>query len=263
MQAGGIERSYILHVPPQYDGSRPVPLVLNFHGFGSNAAEQALYSRLPQKADEAGFILVTPDGTGTPRRWNLIPGQQPDEVAFVSELLDGLESRLCVDTKRVFATGMSNGAALSSRLACALSDRITAAAPVAALVYPVLVCNGTESPTAIIAFHGTDDACVPFEGGTSTCGMGFTIPPIAGAAENWARHNGCDMAASRTQLTEHVRVVAYSGCREEASVVLYVVEGGGHTWPGSANVPRLGGVTREIDATDLIWEFFVGQGNLQ
>ncbi|HEY8172149.1 MAG TPA: PHB depolymerase family esterase [Dehalococcoidia bacterium] len=259
--SGGIERSYILHVPPQYDGSQAVPLVLNFHGFGSGATQQANYSRFPAKADEAGFIAVTPDGTGTPRRWNLFPTGQPDDIAFVRDLLDSLEANLCIDGKRVFVAGISNGAAFSMQLACAMPDRIAAAAAVAALTYPLRCTDGTQ--TGVIAFHGTADPCVPFTGGTSACGLMLPVAPIETSALNWAKHDGCNQTPSVTQLTEHVRVTAYSECRDNVSVVLYVVDGGGHTWPGSIDVARLGPTTHEIDATDLIWEYFVGQGNLR
>ncbi|TAK64035.1 MAG: hypothetical protein EPO22_06150, partial [Dehalococcoidia bacterium] len=98
IQSGGIERSYILHVPPSYDGTRRTPLVLNFHGFGSNARQQAIYSGLPAKGDAAGFIVVTPNGTGTPQRWNVVAAGGVDDVAFARDLLDRVGAQLCVDT---------------------------------------------------------------------------------------------------------------------------------------------------------------------
>lgn len=258
--SAGLERTYILHVPPQYDGARRLPLVLNFHGFGSNASEQASYSRLPAKADEEGFIVVTPEGTGDPRRWTLLPGTEPDDVAFARDLLDHLEATLCIDATRVFSAGMSNGAALSMRIACAMPERFTAVAAVTALIYPVTCPAG--DPVAVVGFHGTADACVPFTGGRSACGAMLPVAPIEQSALNWAKRNGCAETPSITQLTQSVRVTAYSDCGDNVAVVLYVVDGGGHTWPGSVDVPRLGATTREVDATDLIWEFFAAQGNL-
>jgi polyhydroxybutyrate depolymerase len=233
-----------------------MPLVLNLHGYGSNARNQAAYSRLPQKADEAGFIVVTPDGAGTPQQWNNLQlAELPDDVAFIRDLLDLLESTLCIDASSVYATGISNGSAFAQRLACLLPDRIAGVAAVAAFVYPV-VCDG-RPPVPIIAFHGTADACVPYEGGATACGRGhLPVPPVETAAENWAKHNGCSLEPVREQVSSQVRSISYSGCTDNADVVLYAVEGGGHTWPGSVDVPRLGGVTGEIDATDLMWEFF-------
>ena len=256
LRSGDLDRTYGLHIPPQYDGLRRLPLVLNLHGYGSNARSQAAYSRLPQKADEAGFIVVTPDGAGTPPQWNNLQlAELPDDVAFIRDLLDHLEETLCIDPERVYATGISNGSAFAQRLACLLPDRIAGVAAVAAFVYPV-VCAGA-SPVPIIAFHGTADACVPYEGGVTTCGRGgLPVPPVETAAENWARHNGCAPEPARSQVSEHVQAIAYSECRDNVAVVLYAVEGGGHTWPGSVDVPRLGPVTSEIDATELMWEFF-------
>lgn len=256
VRSGDLDRTYILHIPPQYDGTTRLPLVLNLHGFGSNARNQAAYSRLPQKADEEGFILVTPHGAGTPPQWN--NAQLPsgvDDVAFISGLLDHLESTLCIDPERMYAAGISNGAAFASRLACNLPDRIAGIAFVAATIYPV-VCDST-TPVPVIAFHGTADACVPYDGGTTACGRGaLPVQPVETYAARWAEHNGCDPEPARGRLTEHVRTLAYSECDENSTVILYTVEGGGHTWPGSIDVPRLGPVTNEIDATDLLWEFF-------
>jgi len=256
LASGGEDRRYILHLPPAYDGARRMPLVLNFHGFGSNARQQAAYSGLPAKADRAGFIVVTPDGTGEPRRWNFFPGSA--DIVFVRELIADLETTLCVDAARIFATGISNGAAFSARLACDLPDRIRAIAMVAATVYPARC----EAPRAVpvVAFQGTDDPCVPFEGGTSACGMQLPVPAAEEAAKNWARHGGCNLEPPHSQVTEHVRAVAYSECREvDAAVVLYIIYGGGHTWPGAVDVARLGATTQEISATDLMWEFFAGR----
>lgn len=256
LASGGAARAYLLHVPPSYDGSRAMPLVLNFHGFGSNARQQAAYSALPAKGDDAGFITIAPDGTGDPRRWDLTAGS-PD-VAFVGALLDDVAARLCIDTARVFATGISNGAAFSARLACDLPDRIRAIGAVAALVYP-LRCDTTRA-MPVIALQGTEDPCVPFEGGVSKCGMMLPVPAAEDAARNWARHDGCNLDAPHSQVTAHVRAVAYSECADrDAAVILYIVYGGGHTWPGAIPVPRLGATTDEVRATDLIWEFFAGR----
>jgi len=257
LRSGDLDRTYIVHIPPQYDALTPLPVVLNLHGYGSNARNQAAYSRLPQKADEAGFIVVTPDGAGTPQQWNNLQlAELQDDVAFIRDLLEHLEETLCIDPSRIYAAGISNGSAFAHRLACLLPDRIAAVAAVAAFVYPAAVC-GDAPPVPIIAFHGTADACVPYEGGVTTCGRGnLPVPAVETSAENWARHNGCATEPARSQVSEHVRAIAYSECDENVAVVLYAIEGGGHTWPGSIDVPRLGPVTPEIDATNLMWEFF-------
>lgn len=262
LQHGGIKRTYILHVPPAYDGAAPLPLVLNFHGFGSSAGQQSRYSGLHAKGDAEGFIVVSPDGTGEPRRWNNIMSPDgADDVGFARALLDRLQADLCVDPSRMFAAGMSNGAAFAQRVACAMPARIAAVAAVTALVYPQN-CTA-DQPIAVIGFHGTADPCVPFEGGVSQCGARLPVPAIEQSALNWAKHNGCSSTPSRTDATASVRAIAYSECDGETAVVLYVVEGGGHTWPGANDVPRLGATTHEISATDLLWEFFAGQAKLR
>lgn len=140
--SGGLEHTYILHIPPAYTGDAPLPLVINFHGFGSNARDQANYSGLPAHADDEGFIVVSPNGTGSPQRWTFPGLGSVDEVAFVGDLLDKLEAELCIDSAQVYAAGMSNGAAITTFIACGLPDRITAIGAVAG----PRAC-GTSDPT--------------------------------------------------------------------------------------------------------------------
>lgn len=261
MQSGGIDRTYILHVPALYDGTRETPLVINLHGFGSNARQQAIYSGFPDKADNEGFIVVTPNGTGSPQHWNYPGLGGADDIAFMGDLLDRVEADLCIEVKRVFVSGISNGAAMASFIACAMPDRISAIAPVAASVFP-RTCTGA-APVPIISFQGTDDPCVPFNGGTSKCGQALPVPATKDAILNWATHDGCNTTPAEQQFSPHVSTIAYSECTDDAAVVLFVIDGGGHTWPGSIDVPRLGVTSHEVNATDEIWEFFVAQGNLR
>jgi polyhydroxybutyrate depolymerase len=261
LQSGGIERTYILHVSPSYDGTRQTPLVLNLHGFGSNARQQAIYSGFPGKSDREGFIVVTPDATGTPKHWNYPGLGGADDIGFMRDLLDRVEADLCIDAKRVFVSGMSNGAAMSSFIACAMPDRITAIAPVAASVF-ARTCTGVRAiPT--ISFRGTEDPCVPFEGGTSKCGQFLPVVAAKDAMRAWAEHNRCNVTPAEQQFSAHVNTITYSECSDGAAVVLFVIDGGGHTWPGSIDVPRLGATSHEVNATDEIWQFFAAQGNLR
>jgi polyhydroxybutyrate depolymerase len=126
-----------------------------------------------------------------------------------------------------------------------------------------LTCDASD-PVAIIAFHGTDDACVPYYGGPVTCGSRTgVVPPVEDSARSWAEHDGCNPDPERARPAEGVRTIAYSECEGETAVVLFVIEGGGHTWPGSVPVPRLGATTDQIDATEQIWQFFEGQAALR
>ncbi len=253
IEVTGNVRTYLLAVPSYLSGPRPAPLVLNFHGFGSNALQQALYSRLNDLGPERGFVVVTPEGSGSPARWTL-PGAIPgiDEVAFVRALLDQLHEQLCIDERRVYATGMSNGAAFSAHLACRLEGRIAAIAPVAGinLVEP---CE-SPAPLSVIAFHGTADAVVPFRGGRIA--GSFLVRPVPDAVAEWAAHGRCAPAAADLRIAAAVRLRAYEACPGGNSVRLYTIEGGGHTWPGAPAVPTLGPVTPEIDASRLLLDFF-------
>ena len=268
----GLTREYILHVPPSYIADERMPLVLNWHGLGSSAGQQADYSELPAKADAEGFIVVMPQGLGDPARHNFTKSAAgADDVAFTTDMLDKFEAELCIDPARVFSTGISNGAQMSVRLACNLSDRIAAIAPVAGAYYPPFVVGFAEPgclstrPVALLAFHGTDDTTIPFEGGAGIFGVIFRS--LEGEImPEWAAHNGCTVGPSDTSAAPGVRLRNYSACDDGVAVQLYVVEdadgagadtkGGGHTWPGAVDTPSLGNTTQEISATDLMWDFF-------
>jgi polyhydroxybutyrate depolymerase len=253
LTSGGLERQYLLHVPTSYTGDDATPLVVNLHGHGSNAGEQAIYSGLLVKAEEKGFIVVTPQGTGPEPHFNFttVEAGAPNDVAFISDLLDTLESELCVDPSRVYAAGISNGAAMSVTLACFLSNRIAAIAPVAGLFF----FPGCPSirPVPVIAFHGTDDKIVPFEGGP----VGdLRALPVEDSLQQWAEHDECTSGPQDERVSDHVRLRRYDDCAEGATVELYAVEGGGHTWPGASIDLPLGATNHEISATDLMWAFF-------
>lgn len=251
-----VEREVHVHLPKSYDPSRALPVVLDFHGLGSNATEQSFLTHMNEKADKAGFIAVHPEGTGASRSWNAgaCCGQAAsagvDDVAFVAKILDELEAKLCVDTHRVFATGMSNGGFLSHRLACELSSRIAAVAPVAG-VLGVPACNPSR-PMSVFQFHGTLDPLVAYDGNP---GLGF--PSVAQTLSGWAGRSGCTTTPRETSKKGDVTCVTYDDCKAGAEVSLCTVNGGGHTWPGGTPVPSLGYTTKDIVATDAMWDFFM------
>jgi polyhydroxybutyrate depolymerase len=276
MTADG-SRSYRLHVPPSYTGSSAVPLVLDFHGATSSAVAQEFYSAYSTKADAEGFIVVYPDGLTTAaipythfNAWQL-SSPEPNDVAFTNTLLDALESQLCIDTSRVFSTGMSNGGIMSVRLACSMSSRIAAIAPVAGAYYPPDANNinpsetcGDTTPVPIIAFHGTADTVVPFNGGLGGVNgtTNFRLPldnntPAEDVLADWSAHNSCVGARQESQIDTEVRLIEYTGCVRNATAQLYAVDGGGHTWPGAVDQAQLGYTTHQISATNLSWAFFV------
>ncbi len=259
VEVDGTPRTYLLAAPRSYSAMRPVPLVLNFHGYASNAVQQAAYSRLNELGSRRGFLVVTPEGSGSPARWTLpdaFPGV--DEVAFVRALLDELGGRWCVDEERVYAIGMSNGAAFAALLACELDGRIAAIAAVAGI--NLLEPCDSGGPVSVIAFHGTADAVVPYAGGRIF--DRFEARPVPEVVAGWAEHNRCDSEANDVRVSEHVRHRVYGECPAGSAVRLYIVDGGGHTWPGAAHLPPLGPVTDEIDASQLALDFFTGHRRL-
>jgi polyhydroxybutyrate depolymerase len=256
LAAGGVDRTVHVHVPKGYDATKPSPVVLDFHGYTSNGAEQNLLAHMNVKADAVTFIAVHPEGTGTTPSWNAgaccgdAAANATDDVGFVGAIIDELESKLCVDAHRVFATGMSNGGFLSHRLACELSTRIAAVAPVAGLL-AIPTCNPTR-PTSVFHFHGTLDPLVPYDGSPT---MGF--PSVLQTMSGWATRTGCSATPRETSKKGDVTCTTYDGCKGGAEISLCTVTGGGHTWPGGLPVPSLGYTTTNIIATDAMWDFFV------
>lgn len=255
LTSSGQERSYLVEVPADFDPTRPTPLVLNFHGSGSNKEEQAGYSQLPARGAAAGFVVVTPDGTGTPRGWDLSGDL---DTTFVEDLLTTLAQGMCIDPSRIFATGISNGSAFSAILTCRSPYRIAAVGMVAAEVPPLCPEGVIRSA---IAFHGTEDPVVPYGGGKVETGRGLVAPGAESAMARWAAHAGCGAKATDTKVAAHVVRRTWPRCKDGSDVVFYKIRGGGHTWPGAIDVSELGitdlgPVTNEIDATDVILDFF-------
>jgi polyhydroxybutyrate depolymerase len=253
----GAERRYLLHLPPQYDGRAPLPLVFDFHGYGSAAAPQLAYSGIVPVADREGFVVVGPEGQGRPPHFTLLGASatEADDVAFTVALLDDLRARLCLDATRVYATGMSNGGALSSVLACRAADRFAATAAVAALVH-LPACASADRAVPFVAFMGTDDPVVPFAGGRVSCCGNPNIPAAPDTVAAFARRYGCGSEPAVERVGTDVEHRRYEGCT--AAVEFYVIEGGGHTWPGAVDLGArgLGTTTQTIDATEEIWKFF-------
>ncbi len=249
----GTNRTANVHVPASYDPSKPTPVVLNFHGFTSDATQEALLSNMSAKSDAAGFIVVYPQGLN--QSWNagaccgVSASSGVDDVQFVRDLIDSLEVQLCVDTKRVFATGMSNGGFLSHRLGCEMSDRIAAIAPVAG-VLGVPACTPAR-PVPVMHFHGTADPLVPYDGSSV---LGF--PSVPDTFAGWGARDGCTDPPAETYQNGDVHCATYSHCGAGATVTLCTVDNGGHTWPGGLPVPTLGYTTTDINATDAMWTFF-------
>jgi len=253
MVSAGRQREYLLHVPRGYDRSRPTPLVISLHGAGGWPVQQMELTLWNQLADEQGFIVVYPSGlVGIgPRVW----GER--DVRFIGELIDKLQATYNIDRARIYANGLSNGGGMSFVLSCTMSDRIAAVGLVgAALILPWNWCTD-HRPVPMIAFHGTADPMAPYKGGKSWVADG-AFPALETWAAKWARRNHCAPMPIKSSVAADVTRREYTSCADNAAVVLYTIEGGGHTWPGGTPLPEwfAGRTSRGVDATREMWAFF-------
>jgi len=258
--SSGERREYLLHVPRSYDRSKPMPLVISMHGAGLWGAVQKEISQWNDLADEQRFIVVYPSGLGGQgvRIWRAQPGPElTKDVRFISELIDTLKASYNIDSTRIYANGLSNGGGMAFVLSCTLSNRIAAVGMVAAAqTLPWTWCKDQRA-VPMIAFHGTADRQVPYNGGSAWISP-RPFPNVPRWAANWARRNRCGANPIESAVAADVARRAYTNCADDADVVLYTIQGGGHTWPGGGPLPEwfVGTTTRSIDATRLMWTFF-------
>jgi polyhydroxybutyrate depolymerase len=270
----GLERSYILHVPAGWRAGTDLPLVLAFHGTGSDPANLRTVAGLGAVADELDFLVAYPAAaTGD---WNtecLECGSNAvvdeiDDLGLVSDLVDRIDADVGVDRRRVYAVGISNGALFVHYLACAAQGTITAVASVAAtLLAPehVPACDN-DRPVPIALFLGSDDTFFPPEGKLAGNDIVHVrLLSIDESVATWAARDGCDEGPAIMELPDleddgtTVRRERYSGCDGGAEVVYYAIQGGGHTWPGSgvASGGLVGRTSREISASETAARFFL------
>ncbi|MEL7533830.1 MAG: PHB depolymerase family esterase [Bacteroidota bacterium] len=253
-------REYIVYIPANFDSTSPMPLLLNFHGYTSNALEQIYYGDFQPIADTAGFLIVAPQGTrdfSSTTHWNVgWGGSAVDDVSFANALIDSMIAQYNVDPNRVYSTGMSNGGFMSHQLACELSDRIAAIASVTgSMTYAKLNACDPQHPTPVMQIHGTADLVVPY-GGQSPW-----TAPVDSVVAYWAAYNQCQLPPLETDLQDintgdgsTVRHYQYLNGSNAAQVELYKIFNGGHTWPNNQFVSA--GTNYDFDASLVIWQFF-------
>jgi len=258
--SSGQKREYLLYVPQSYDWTKPTPLVISLHGAGGWPAQQMGVSGWNRLAEREGFIVVYPsaaEGVG-PRIWHVGrgPGLMRD-VGFISALMDTLEATYNIDPTRIYANGLSNGGGMTFVLSCTLSDRIAAVGMVAAAQTVRWSWCTDRRPVPMMAFHGTADPMIPYNGGTSWMAPDL-FPNVLTWTKQWARRNRCGANPVDSVVAADVTRRAYAACADDATVVLYTVKGGGHSWPGGTPMPEwwVGPTSRSIDATSLMWAFF-------
>jgi polyhydroxybutyrate depolymerase len=265
-------RTYILHIPSGFSPARAYPLILVFHGGLGSGARVEKGTDFDAKANAKDFIVVYPDGIGS--NWNDGRGTaNPDinDVGFIHRLIEDLESRLPIDSKRIYATGVSNGGLFSQRLGCDLADVFAAIGPdVGPMPTNLLPKCKPARPIAVIGIQGAVDPIVPLDGGEVKSlrlfglGKGGTVESAASTMNFWASVNGCNPKPALVHETPRVDdgtsvyKYSYSDCKSGAPVVYYIVQGMGHAWPPhTQTLPQITGRTSEnINATDVIWDFF-------
>ncbi len=263
----GVTRTCLLHVPPSYAARTPAPLVLVFHGLGMNAAGAAAFTGLNRKSDQAGFIAAYPNGTGMVQSFNsggrhgIAAAGIVDDVKYVAALLDDIAAAASIDVKRVFATGISNGGMMCHRLGAELSPRIAAIAPVGGTL--CLDAIAPVRPVPVMHFHGTADTLVPWGGPQGLVPRFLSFKSVDDTVKAWVGADACPqnpvVVIEPDRADDGTRVVrsTYGPGKEGAEVVLFKIEGGGHTWPGQKTpLTFLGNSTLDISANDLMWEFF-------
>ncbi|TDI41425.1 MAG: hypothetical protein E2P02_14980 [Acidobacteria bacterium] len=255
-----------MYVPRSYDPTKPTPLVISLHAAALWPAAQMETSQWNRVADEHEFIVVYPsgttmrgDGTGVlPKIWLLKPEAVLEaNVRFISELIDTLEAAYNIDLTRIYANGFSNGGAMAFALSCRLSHRMAAVGTVSAAQdqQPWSFCADSR-PVPFINFHGTADL-VPYDGGRVWASPS-PFPSVSTWTANWARRNRCAPNPIESVVEADVTRLEYTNCANDAAVVLYTIQGGGHTWPGGKPMPEwmLGRTSRSIDASSQMWAFF-------
>lgn len=258
IQHGGMARDYMVYVPAAYTGNQPVPLMFNLHGYTSNNAQQNFYANFKPIADTANFIMVLPNGTfdlGGDRYWNVGFAPSPvDDAGFLNTLIDEMINTYNIDTMRIYSTGMSNGGFMSYEMACQ-NGRIAAIASVTGSMTPTSYDNcSPQRPIPVMEIHGTADATVPYSGSA-------IMKHIDTVVQYWVNHNQCDPTPVHTAVPNTNSLdgatadhYVYSGGNSGASVELFKVNGGGHTWPGSPIV--IGTTCQDFNACAEIWRFF-------
>lgn len=260
----GYNRTYLLHLPSEYTGTEELPLVIAMHGGFGNAYNLQNQSQLSLKADSENFIVVYPEGLEGVvlgiSSWNAgwccgwSSNNNIDDVGFISTLLDTLLTQYSIDTNRIYATGMSNGGFMSYRLACELSDRIAAIAPVGASM-SMTTCT-PQRPVPTISLHSYLDDNVPYDGGVGDGASGHYNSPQDSILNAWSAMNNCNTTNDTIINNSQFLYRRWSNCDCETIIEQYVTQDGGHSWPGGIQTLSGDPVSTFINANDLIWDFF-------
>jgi polyhydroxybutyrate depolymerase len=251
--SGGLARSAVVHLPAAAAGRR-LPVLIALHGAGGNGAAFELSTGFSVLADDEGFVAVYPDASGEHPFWTINDHdpQAANDVLFISDLLDRVEQMACVDTTRVYATGVSNGGGMAARLACELSTRIAAIAPIAGGYKSQPPCH-PDRPVSVLEVHGTSDASVPYLGAAAAGGAGAVRPFLDG----WRTRDGCRSQQRVTRPAPRVLRYDWSHCAHGTAVAHLEILQGAHQLPGA--LPPDPGQASTVSAPWQVWAFLRSQ----
>jgi len=257
------ESNITFHHLQCYVATHNYPLVVAMHGGFGNAAQFERQSGLSEKADEENFIVVYPEGVLSPTgitTWNAgvccgyASNTNVDDVNFIRELLNKLESSLRIFPENIYATGMSNGGYMAYRLACELSDRIAAIAPVACSMTMDLCKPNRQVP--ILHFHSYLDMNVNYDGGYGQGVSTHYSPPVDSVLTAWAQNNACKNHRDTLTDNNNFTHLKWSDCNCLRDIEVIISKDGGHSWPGGVATLLGDPPSRIIHATEKLWTFF-------
>jgi polyhydroxybutyrate depolymerase len=252
-------RSFLVHFPTGFNNSQHVPVVINMHGSGSDGPQEEFYSRMSETADSNHFMAVYPNGLGNVWNSGFTPPYNsfPDDVGFVSKIIDTLYTLYSIDLSRVYATGMSNGGFQSYRLACDLENRIAAIASVTGAMTDLTVSNCQWSRRMpVMEIHGTADPLVPYGGQTGITSVEETMGIFRARNLCATTTDTIDLPDLDPNDSSTVQRIQWTNCVDGMEVVLYKITGGGHTWPNAYYPFIYGPTNHDLDASQEIWNFF-------
>ncbi|MFH0909710.1 MAG: PHB depolymerase family esterase [bacterium] len=267
---GALDRFYIIHVPYSYDKAKPTPLVINMHGGGGNPAQQQRDSGMDKVADENGFVVVYPAGSGKMKErfltWNIGMSDtyatinNIDDIGFLRAVIKDVSGNYTIDKKRVYATGFSQGAMMCYKVACEMSDVFAAVAPVSGVMQvPRSDCKPARA-MPIIHFHGLEDPNVAYKGGVGPKAHDkVPRPGVQESIDFWLAQDGIDIKPVKQGRTGQAEFKEYGPGKNGAQIILWTLDDGGHAWPGgNSSLPewKVGKVNKDVRASDLIWSFF-------
>jgi polyhydroxybutyrate depolymerase len=262
VNSGGLDRSYLLHIPAGSTADKPSPLLIMFHPALSSGKRFAALTNMSEVAGKAGYVVAYPDGYR--RTWNAgdccgaAHKDGVDDVAFTKALIADIEGVVAVDRTRIYAAGFSNGGAMAYRLACEMSDQISAVAAASTAMHMTPEQCRPAKPVSILHFHGREDTIAPINGGQGSAAQETgNQQPLSVTIGHWVQVDGCQDQPETVLRRGSATEVTYPGCKDDTAVTVCIIDNMGHHWPGAKgnSRSRTGPQSYDINATQMVVEF--------